>query len=62
MFARAVFDKKRGMWKIILNGIEVFAYLSGDGVPVVQIDTPEDSDVHEYMRVYMNDAEAKSWR
>lgn len=62
MFARAVYDKRRGMWKLILNGVQVFAYTDGNGVPVVQIETPEDSDVHEEMRVYMNDAEAESWR
>lgn len=45
-----------------LDGIEVYLVYSGlDGSPIVQIETPEDSDVHEKMRVYMNDSEATSW-
>lgn len=46
-----------------LGGVRVFLHESeDDGELVVQIETPEDSDVHDRMRVYMNDGEAAGWR
>lgn len=45
-----------------LAGVRVFLLRSADdGAIVVQIETPEDSDVHERMRVYMNDGQANGW-
>jgi hypothetical protein len=42
--------------------LRVFAYTSEeDGHPVVQIDTQKDTDVHEKVRVYMNDSQATRW-
>lgn len=45
-----------------LVGIRVFLHESeDDGNPVVQIETPEDSDIHDRVRVYLNDARASRW-
>jgi hypothetical protein len=41
------------------DGIEVWIGESEiDGAIVVQIDTPVDTDAHENLRVYLNDAQA----
>lgn len=40
----------------------VEAWIADDGVLVVQIDTPLESDMHEHLRVYCNDARATGWR
>lgn len=44
------------------TGIVVALYTGADGAPVIQIDTPEDTDLHETIRVYVNDALAEGWR
>lgn len=43
------------------TGIIVILYTGDDGAPVIQIDTPADTDLHEKVRVYLNDARASSW-
>lgn len=43
------------------TGIIVALYTGDDGEPVIQIDTPSDSDLHEKLRVYLNDARASRW-
>ncbi len=42
-------------------GTTVTLFVADDGTPVVQIDTPQSTETHEVMRVYMNDAIAKNW-
>ena len=37
-------------------GTTVTVWTADDGVPVVQIDTPESTETHEIMRVWVNDA------
>lgn len=37
-------------------GMTVLVYLADDGAPVVQIDTPQETETHELMRVWVNDA------
>lgn len=32
-----------------------------DGAPIVQIDTPPDTETHDLVRVYVNDAIATRW-
>lgn len=43
-------------------GTTVTFFVADDGTPVVQIDTPENTETHDLMRVYMNDAIATNWR
>ena len=46
-----------------LDGVHVWLGYGDDeiGALMVVIDTPEDSNVHEKMIVYMNDAKAVTW-
>lgn len=44
-----------------LDRIQVSTFTDDNGVPCVQIDTPADSDLHERLRVYVNDALATGW-
>ena len=45
----------------LLPAITVWAWIADDGAPVVQIDTPEETEDHERIRVYVNDAKATGW-
>lgn len=42
-------------------GTTVTVFVADDGTPVVQIDTPPDTETHEVLRVYLNDAVATDW-
>jgi len=44
-----------------MDGIEARLLRNEDGEVYVQIDTPTDSDIHERLRVYMNEGLAVRW-
>lgn len=47
--------------ELIVRGVKVAVWIADDGAVMVQIDTPAETDDHETMRVYMNDAKAARW-
>ena len=68
MEARIVTDSssgdKTGILELGLDdgyhvGTIVMLTLDKDGVPTVTIDTPQDTETHEVMDVFMNDAKAR---
>ncbi len=55
------FERAAGLLSGLAAGLAVQVSVAEDGAVVVQIDTPPDSQVHESIRVHLNDSTAAGW-